>query len=459
MAPTALRRMARTHQWAVLDSRPFKDQTSQNLSAMKILLVEDSPTLRHALSGDILHAGHTVVIAKSGEEALQLVESERVDLILMDVEMPGLDGFETTRLIREMLGTHWTPIIFVTGKDTEDDLALGIDVGGDDYLTKPVKRVILQAKIRAMERIMAIRDQLHKVNLELRDLSERDSLTKLYNRRVFQVLAEDRWRQSMRSREPMAILLLDVDFFKGYNDCYGHVAGDECLLQVANAIFQCVNRPGDILARYGGEEFIALLHNTGEDGARYVAEAIRSAVAQLQLPHRHSPVANHVTISIGGSVINLTTGTALLEQINSADKWLYSAKQNGRNGCMIRLYNPQNNLLVMDTNGEIGKAVDRALHGQFNVLNVHTLGTAMRLVREVQPDIVVMDAQLADNQALALAEQLHSQSETAQIPILWIIDQPTDIVRLSKTKYRIDSYLVKPLDERKLIAKVEGLLS
>lgn len=160
---------------------------------MKILLVEDSQTLRRVLSGDLEAAGHEVLTACSGEEAIQRVEAQPVDLILMDVEMPGLDGFETTRLIREILGGTWVPILFVTSKEDEADFARGIDAGGDDYLVKPVKRVILQAKIRAMARIVTIRNQLSQANQELRDLSERCSLTKLYNRRVFLERAQERW--------------------------------------------------------------------------------------------------------------------------------------------------------------------------------------------------------------------------------------------------------------------------
>jgi diguanylate cyclase (GGDEF)-like protein len=426
---------------------------------MKILLVEDSPTLRHVLTNDIKHAGHQVIIAQSGEEALQIVETAKVDMILMDVEMPGLDGFETTRLIREMLGDHWIPIIFVTGKDNEEDLALGIDVGGDDYLTKPVKRVILQAKIRAMERIIAIRDQLRHLNLELRDLSERDSLTKLYNRRVFQARAEERWRQSIRSHEPMAILLLDIDHFKRYNDCYGHVAGDDCIFQVANAIARCVNRPGDVLARYGGEEFIALLHNTGEQGALHVAEAIRQSVASLQIPHQDSPTAPHVSLSIGGSVISLTTGTNLLEQINSADKWLYSAKQNGRNRCVIKVFNPQNNLLVVDAKGDVTESVDRALHGQFSLHTALDAESALLMAKEYQPDVVVLDAQLPGNSAISLVHQLRSLPETAQIPVLWVTEHASDYVTLSSSsELRIDGFLTKPLDEHKLVTKVDSFL-
>lgn len=429
------------------------------LRPLKILLVEDSPTLRHVLTGDIRHAGHEVIIAQSGEEALQIVESTTVDMILMDVEMPGLDGFETTRLIREMLFNHWIPIIFVTGKDNDEDLAQGIDAGGDDYLIKPVRRVILQAKIRAMERIIAIRDQLRHVNEELRDLSERDSLTKLFNRRVFQDRAEERWKQSVRSHEPLAILLLDIDHFKAYNDCYGHVAGDDCISQVANAIGRCVNRPGDVLARYGGEEFIALLHNTAEAGAWHVAESIRESVAALRIPHQDSLTAEHVTVSIGGSVIHITAGTTLLGQISSADKLLYSAKQNGRNRSVIKTFNPQNTLLVVDAHGTIVDAVDRALHGQFSLLSANNVESALTQTQENQPDIIVLDAQLGGNNALRLVQKLRTQAETAQIPILWVTEYASDFVSLSHNQnYRIDGFINKPIDGNKLIAKVDSLL-
>jgi PleD family two-component response regulator len=167
---------------------------------MKILLVEDSTTLRFAISRYIQEAGHEALLAQDGEEAMHIVDEVAVDMIIMDVEMPGLNGFETTALIREMLGEHWVPIIFVTGKSEETDFKDGIDAGGDDYLIKPVSRVILKSKIRAMERIIGMRNELNRVNRELTELSERDSLTRLYNRRTFETRATESWRQASRSR-------------------------------------------------------------------------------------------------------------------------------------------------------------------------------------------------------------------------------------------------------------------
>ena len=150
---------------------------------MNILLVEDSATLRFAMEAYIRDAGHHSLAAENGETAVQLIEQENIDMVLMDVEMPGLDGFETTRLIRENLGQNWIPIIFVTGKSDEQSFEKGIAAGGDDYLIKPVSKVILNAKIRAMERIANMRTQLHVLNDELMQLSQRDGLTQLLNRR------------------------------------------------------------------------------------------------------------------------------------------------------------------------------------------------------------------------------------------------------------------------------------
>ena len=157
---------------------------------MQILLVEDSATLRHAMSEYIRAAGHEALVAQSGEEALQMIEHTPFDLIIMDVEMPGLNGFETTRLMREWLGEHWIPIIFVTGKTDDASVEEGIEAGGDDYLSKPVSPIILKAKIRAMQRIVDMRNQLSEMNEALEQLSQRDSLTQLYNRRTFNDIAK-----------------------------------------------------------------------------------------------------------------------------------------------------------------------------------------------------------------------------------------------------------------------------
>src|SRR5690606_337231 len=209
---------------------------------MKILIVEDSATLRHAMSQYITDAGHTPLITQIGEVPLQLLEDTSVNMIIMDVEMPGLNGFETTRLIREWLGGHWIPIIFVTGLNEDESYREGIEAGGDDYLIKPVSYMIFKAKIRAMERIAEMRDQLNRLNAELESLSKLDGLTQILNRRTFNELAQQQWLAAARKQQPVSVLMIDVDHFKLYNDHYGHPAGDACLKKVTEAIKSCLHR-------------------------------------------------------------------------------------------------------------------------------------------------------------------------------------------------------------------------
>ncbi|MCW8196322.1 response regulator [Proteobacteria bacterium 005FR1] len=179
---------------------------------MRILLVEDSAVLRYTMVSFIERAGHRAVVAESGEEALQLIESAAVDLVIMDVEMPGLDGFETTRLIREFYGERWVPIIFVTGMGDEASYKKGIEAGGDDYMIKPISPMILQAKLRAFERIADMQQELRELNEKLQRLSQRDSLTELYNRRAFEEKARSQWLVSTRAHEAVTILMIGADF-------------------------------------------------------------------------------------------------------------------------------------------------------------------------------------------------------------------------------------------------------
>lgn len=388
---------------------------------MKILIVEDSATLRHSMRQTISRAGHTPVEARNGEEALQLFDNQPVDMVIMDVEMPGLDGFETTRLIRESLNKmdRWLPIIFVTGKSEEQDLRRGIDVGGDDYLTKPVSETILLAKIRAMERIITMRDELQRLNQNLIELSERDSLTKLYNRRTFDEHAENAWKQAVRNHEALAILIMDIDHFKLYNDGYGHIAGDDCIIKVANSIQQSLSRPGDLVARYGGEEFIALLTDTREDGAYHVAERIRQNIEALNIKHRASPTATHITLSIGGAVIKHTGGTHLRDQINAADKALYTSKQNGRNRVTVKVFSPRIRILVADSNSHLARAIEGKLKHYFALLQARNAEEILDLAKRNRPDVIIIDGRLAASHPLLDAvKQLRTDEDTAQIPIL-----------------------------------------
>ncbi len=357
---------------------------------MKILLVEDSPTLRHAMSQYIIEAGHIPLIAESGEEALQKLEGTPVDMIIMDVEMPGLNGFETTVLIREWLGDHWIPIIFVTGKNSDEDYQEGIEAGGDDYLIKPVSKMIIKAKIRAMERISGMRDQLHKLNTKLEILSQKDSLTQILNRRTFTEQAQQQRKIAVRQHQNTSILMIDVDHFKLYNDCYGHPAGDKCLQQVTQAIATCLHRPSDLLGRYGGEEFIVFLAETDTAGTTKIAESINLAVEALSVPHQASTTSGVVTVSIGGVCSTQTKNTGLEELINAADRALYRAKHSGRNQFDVKTLDTHYTVLIAHANETILEQASACLQSDYNIITTDSIAEGLQLAARIRPDLLIL---------------------------------------------------------------------
>lgn len=305
---------------------------------MKILLVDDSPTII-AMTGKMLEKmGHSVTTAGNGAEAVTAYERERPDLILMDVAMPVMDGYTAAQQIRSRYPEDWVPIIFLSALQDEEQLDRGINAGGDDYLVKPVSPMVLQAKIHAMQRIDEMRRRLVQLSAELaaanrklERLSRQDALTELANRRYFDAYLADEISRAQRTKKVLAVIMCDVDFFKPYNDYYGHQAGDQCLRQVATAIESCCGRPGDLAARYGGEEFALILPETELDSATRIAEEIRSTVAELRLPHARSKVAPHITLSAGVVVYQPGANMTADQLIAAADSALYQAKHLGRN--------------------------------------------------------------------------------------------------------------------------------
>ncbi|MFT7560439.1 MAG: diguanylate cyclase (GGDEF)-like protein [Flavobacteriales bacterium] len=357
---------------------------------MNILIVEDSKTLLAIMQRYVTDAGHTAIIAENGETAVQLTTPSTVDMIIMDVEMPGLDGFETTRLIRENLVDEWIPIIFVTGMNEDANYEEGIEAGGDDYLIKPISETILRAKIRAMERIAKMRSEMRELNKKLTRLSQRDSLTDLYNRRVFEEKLEIAWRQATRSGEPLAILIMDIDHFKLYNDYYGHVEGDECIRKVAKALRHSMKRPNDIIARYGGEEFICLLPNTNREGAMHIAEYIRNNILALEIEHKTSDTDRRVSVSIGGNIVRHTTGIDYEEQITLADNALYESKREGRNRTTITEFENVNTVLVITRDAALSSTVALSLSGHCKVVRLPELALNQS-PKFTMPALIILD--------------------------------------------------------------------
>jgi diguanylate cyclase (GGDEF)-like protein len=307
-------------------------------SELKVLVVEDSKVTLKAICGYLQRMGIQPLTAETGQAAIDLYRRERPDIILLDGRLPDIDGFDVAREIRAMeKKKDWTAIIFLTSMTRDEDLARGIDVGGDDYLMKPVSEIVLKAKVLAMRRLVEMQrsliDLTYKLNVanrELQLLSATDGLTGLSNRRMYDELSLKEWRRCERMKKPFSIVMVDVDYFKLYNDHYGHQAGDECLREVAAQMLRAAPRPGDLVARYGGEEFVFALGETDADGAKWVANLLRQRIADLQMPHAGSSL-KHVSVSCGVASVVPDESLSLEVLLQSADYALYQAKEHGRN--------------------------------------------------------------------------------------------------------------------------------
>ncbi len=304
---------------------------------MKILIVEDSRTNLQILTQYVQRLGAEVVQATNGHEGIDIFQREQPDIVLLDIVLPDIDGFSVAQRIRALESQgNWAPIIFLSSLDKDEDIEKGIAAGGDDYLLKPVSEVVLGAKIRAMQRIVQMRTslvvmakKLDRANAELRRLSASDGLTGIANRRFFDEAISREWRRARRLSASVALIMCDVDYFKLYNDTYGHQAGDDCLRRVAATIQKFMERATDVAARYGGEEFAIVLPETTIGGALFIAEKIRHAIHDLNLTHDASPFGK-VTISMGIASTIPGVDNPYDDVIQAADRALYQAKHEGR---------------------------------------------------------------------------------------------------------------------------------
>ena len=306
---------------------------------LKILVVEDSKVTMKALSNYLKRMGvENLLTAVNGHDAINIFRSHRPDIVLLDAILPDIDGFDIAKKFRSMeKGDEWAAIIFLTSLDKDEDMARGIEAGGDDYLLKPISEVVLKAKINAMRRLVEmqrslveVKHDLNAANKELQRLSTTDGLTGIANRRLFDHLSVREWRRCERMKKPMALVMVDVDFFKKFNDTYGHQAGDECLKAVAAQVARAAPRASDLAARYGGEEFVLVLGETTIDGAKWVANNIRQRVQDLQMPHIASNIG-HVSVSCGVASVLPLEGQEFDTLLKLADEALYKAKEQGRN--------------------------------------------------------------------------------------------------------------------------------
>ncbi len=289
----------------------------------RLLVVDDQPANVQALYRTFADECQ-VFMATGGEQALTLAESKQPDLVLLDVEMPGLGGHEVCARLRANAATRHIPVIFVTAHTHVEDERLGLDLGAVDFIAKPINPTIVRARVRTHLKLKRQSDLL-------RSWVYIDGLTGVANRRYFEDRLASEWRRSQRDGTPLSVALIDVDFFKKYNDGFGHLMGDECLCRIAKALKTAGRRPGDMLARYGGEEFVLVLPDTDSSGAREVSERVHRGVVQLGIIHATDAVAPYVTVSMGIATKPAGVDTPAEPLVDLADRLLYQAKSQGRN--------------------------------------------------------------------------------------------------------------------------------
>lgn len=331
----------------------------------KILIVEDTIETINLLSKILTDSGYNVRKALNGRMALMGLQSTLPDLIILDIILPEMNGYEVCKQLKADEQTREIPVIFLSVLDDVTAKAKAFEIGGVDYITKPfqLEEVLmrienqltlqrLQKKLKdqnkrlrkseaeaweksqqleqALKELQKTQVELAKANEELRRLATLDGLTGLANRRCFDEYLSSEWKRLAREQKPLSLILCDVDYFKYYNDCYGHQGGDDCLRQVAQVINRAVKRPADLVARYGGEEFAVILPNTSAEGAVNVAQFIQEEIHRLELPHAQSEVSQYITLSLGVCSTIPSVNSSPEALVSRTDEALYTAKRQGR---------------------------------------------------------------------------------------------------------------------------------
>lgn len=289
-----------------------------------ILIVDDMPENISILC-ELLKNEYALKIAIDGEKALQVAQSDcPPDLILLDVVMPGISGYEVCKMLKSDQATKNIPVIFITSRASDLEEVKGFEVGAVDYITKPFSAPVIRARIKTHTELKRYKDFLE-------NFSYNDGLTGLPNRRKFDEHYNSAWHFAMRNGQELSLILIDIDFFKQYNDHYGHLAGDDCLKLVAEHLAKTIKRKTDFICRYGGEEFLCILPDTSMDMAEILAERLRETVLELEIPHNYSQVSPFVSVSLGvaTAVPNHKWQPEVL--FDMADKALYQSKGEGRN--------------------------------------------------------------------------------------------------------------------------------
>ncbi|MBD2446748.1 PleD family two-component system response regulator [Nostoc sp. FACHB-152] len=325
-----------------------------------VLVADDDKTIRVLLREAMEQEGYRVVEVTDGKQCLDAYETVKPDIVLLDAIMPVMDGFTCCKQLLQIARNNlisalanldidsasggavisklWgrTPILMITSLDDAASVDRAFEAGATDYITKPIHWAVLRQRLRRLLQQAQVYKQLEAANLALQELANVDGLTGLANRRRFDEYLTTQWINLAQEGCPLSLILCDIDYFKFYNDQYGHPAGDVCLQKVGAVLNKKAQKHHDLVARYGGEEFAVVMPNTHASGAFHVAKAMQTGVRNLQIVHDASAVNDYVTLSIGVATLIPTWETSPSDLIVAADKALYTAKAEGRNRIVLR---------------------------------------------------------------------------------------------------------------------------
>jgi diguanylate cyclase (GGDEF)-like protein len=296
---------------------------------MYTILVVDDVKINVNILVDLLAQEYDILVSLDGQTALDILEEEKVDLILLDIMMPLMNGYDVCKILKQNQKTKDIPVVFITAMSDEESIEKAYLVGGSDYITKPFKPRELLARVKKELQVQSLIQELESSQERLKLLASIDSLTNLYNRRYFSQISEHILDLAKREREEVSLIMIDIDNFKSINDTYGHQIGDEVIIALSKRLMES-QRKSDVVCRYGGEEFVVLLPNTNIDGAKVVAEKIREEIENITVAIGEESCL-HFTVSLGVSMVKMKEEHNLEAVLKRADDAMYEAKKSGKN--------------------------------------------------------------------------------------------------------------------------------
>ena len=300
----------------------------------KTLLIVDDTKINIDILIELLGGVYDILVSLNSARALELIEDNHIDLILLDILMPGINGYDLCRVLKSKESTASIPVIFITANSDEESIETAFEVGGIDYITKPFKALELLARIKTHLKTKELLHDLEESHKELEIQASQDHMTKLYNRRYFAEISKKIMQLSKRNKKELSVLMIDIDKFKNINDTYGHKIGDDVIISLAN-ILKEFSRDSDVACRFGGEEFLLLLPETPVEGAMLIAQKIRKHVEDFTV-ELDDEINLKYTISIGVSMFDLENESNLELCIHRADEGLYESKNAGRNRVSLK---------------------------------------------------------------------------------------------------------------------------